>query len=84
MNNANNFLNLNIAQKVNWTKFDQFNLMYWNINSLRNKLYDIEEIAHQNSSKLIHFIALTETRILDSEVDYFNIPTLNSKLIMLL
>lgn len=78
MNNTDNFLNLKIVQKVNWTKFDQFNLIYWNINSIRNKLYDIEETAYQNSSKFIHFIALTETRILDSEIDYFNIPNYTS------
>lgn len=74
MINTDNFLNINAAQKVNWTKFDQFNMIYWNINSIRNKLYDIEEIVYQKRTKTTHFIAITETRILDNETDFFNIP----------
>lgn len=74
MNDTENFLNLNITQKVSWIKYDQFNMVYWNINSLRNKLYDIEEIAHQKITKIIHFIALTETRIFYHETDFFNLP----------
>lgn len=76
--NSNTFLNINCRQKLNWTKFDQFNMIYWNINSIRNKLFDIEEIAYQNSAKTTHFIALTETQILDNETDFFNIPNYNS------
>lgn len=78
MDNTNNFLDLDVVQRVNWTRFDQFNLIYWNINSIRNKLYDIEDIDYQNNSKTTHFIALTETRILDSETDLFNIPNYKS------
>lgn len=63
MSHNNNFLNINAVQKLNWCKFDQFNLIYLNINSIRNKLYDIEEMAYQNNKKITHFIALTETRI---------------------
>lgn len=78
MTQTNNSLDLNVIQKLNWTKFDQFNMIYWNINSIRNKLFDIEETAYQNSNKIIHFIALTETRIFDTETDFFNIPNYNS------
>lgn len=70
--------NFNLTQKVNWSKFDQFNLMYWNINSLRNKLFDIEESVYQNSRKIVHFIALTETRIFDNETEFFNISNYNA------
>lgn len=77
-NNIENFLNLNITQKVNWTKYDLFNMLYFNINSLRNKLYDIEELVYRNRSKTIHFVALTETRIFDHETDFFNIPNYHS------
>lgn len=78
MDDINNLLDVNVVQRVNWTKFDQFNLIYWNINSIRNKLYDIEDIVYKNSKKTTHFIALTETRILDSETDFFNIPNYKS------
>lgn len=73
-----NTSSINIIQKVNWTKYDQFNLLYLNINSIRNKLYDLEDIAHRNSSKIIHFIALSETRILDNEIVFFNLPNYNA------
>lgn len=63
---------------MNWSKFDQFNLIYLKINSLRNKLYDIEEIVNRNNIKIIHFIVLTETRIYDSETKFFNIPNYKS------
>lgn len=78
MNFNDNFLKPNVTQKVNWIKYDQFNMVYLNINSLKNKLYDIEDIAHQNKSKIIHFIALTETRISDNETKFFNIPNYHS------
>lgn len=74
MNDTNNLLDVNVVQRVNWTKFDQFNLNYWNINSIRNKIFDIEETVYQNRKKITQFIALTETRILDSETEFFNIP----------
>lgn len=51
MNHTTEFLNFNVVQKTNWTKYDQFNLVYLNINSLRNKLYDIEEIYTKITEK---------------------------------
>lgn len=78
MSDMDNILNVNAIQKVNWTEYDQINLLYSNINSIRNKLYDLEDVAHSSTSKIIHFIALTETRIFDTETDFINLPNYNS------
>lgn len=78
MNGDDSVLNLNVSQKTNWTKNDQFNMLYLNINSIRNKLYDLEDIVSKNKSKITHLIAFTETRISDNETEFFNIPNYNS------
>lgn len=82
MNNTDNSLSLDVTQKINWAKqgakYDQSNLMYWNINSIRNKLFDIEEIVIQKRAKTNHFIALIETRISENETDLFNVPNYNA------
>lgn len=78
MSISHNAFQIETKQKLNWFKYDQFNLIYWNINSIKNKLFDIEEIANQKKNKLIHFIALTETRITDNDNDLFNIPNYRS------
>lgn len=57
-------------------KLGKFNILYININSIRNKLDELELNIHdiQNSyEKIIHFIALTETRIFEADVPYFNL-----------
>lgn len=59
----------------------KFNLMYLNVNSVRNKLNDLElELFNltKNKRQVIHFIALTETRINDYETPYINIQNYNS------
>lgn len=65
---------------VNWTKYDNFNLLYWNANSIRNKLYTIEnEIqSNPNPDKIIHFIALTETRIFNHHTEFYNLQNYNA------
>lgn len=61
-------------------KLGKYNLLYLNINSLRNKLDELESIIDdiQNTNgKLIHFIALTETRINESDVPFYNLQNYN-------
>lgn len=46
-----------------------------NINSIRNKLEDLEYLIDQilnTNGKIIHFIAQTETKINESDVPYYN------------
>lgn len=66
-----------IAHIINKTKLDQFNLKYLNINSIRNKIFELENEIN-SSSKVIQFIALTETRIFPNETDLFNLPNYKS------
>lgn len=68
---------LEIAHSLNKTKFDQFNLKYLNINSIRNKIFELENEINSNNKK-IQFIALTEIRIFPNESDLFNLPNYNS------
>lgn len=63
-----------VTHKVNSCKFDKFNLKYWNINSIRNKLFEIENEINTNCNKIIHFLALTETRLSRNETGFYNIP----------
>lgn len=75
-----NFITPKVTQRVNWTKYDNFNLIYWNANSIGNKLYLIEnEIdMHSNLNKTIHFIAITETRIFPSQTEFYNLSNYNA------
>lgn len=66
-----------IAHSINKTKLDQFNLKYLNINSIRNKIFELENEIN-SSNKVIQFIALTETRIFPNETDLFNLPNYKS------
>lgn len=54
----------------------QFNILYININSLRNKLEDLEHLIgnFSNDNITIHFLALCEVRIDDNECMFFNLP----------
>lgn len=63
-----------VTHKINSFKFDQFNMKYWNINSMRNKIFEIENEVSLVSNKTVHFVALTETRIFENEIDLFNLP----------
>lgn len=78
--NNDDLIKPKVTQKVNWTKYDNFNLKYWNANSIRNKLYTIENEIHTNTSlnKTIHFIAITETRIFPHQTEFYNIQNYNA------
>lgn len=56
----------------------KFNILYLNINSIRNKLDELEiniqNIIKTNSQNFIHVIALTEVRVQEHLTKYFNIP----------
>lgn len=82
MNNINNFnsvLTLNVTHKADVKrKFDAFNLDYWNINSIKNKIYLIENDVNSHNGKTIHFIALSETRIKENETTFYNLPNYKS------
>lgn len=67
-----------VQYRVNSLKFDHFNLKYLNINSLRSKLFEIENDIYNNNTQIFHFIALTETRIFSNETGLFNLPNYKS------
>lgn len=77
MHNHCNVNNIEVSHRRNITKTDQFNLKYLNINSIKHKLFEIENDIHR-TNKIIQFIALTETRILPDEADLYNIPNYKS------
>lgn len=60
----------------------KFNILYLNINSIRNKLDELElniqNILKNNSQNLIHIIALNEVRLHEHITKYFNIPNYTS------
>lgn len=69
--------NLNINYFNYVLKCDkQFNILYININFLRNKLNELEDFIGNFSKNniTIHFVALCEVRIDDDECMFFNIP----------
>lgn len=67
-----------VIQKTNWTKYDTINLIYWNANSIRNKIYAIENEINSSNGKIIHIIAITESRIFEHETEFYNLPKYNS------
>lgn len=70
---------INIKYFKNKQGNGKFNLLYININSLRNKLFELEAQiqSHKNNNNQIHFIALTEVRIFEYDKIYFNLPEYN-------
>lgn len=75
---SDNILAHNVTHTINREKFDEYNLFYWNINSLRNKLYQIENEINTFKGKPIQFITLTETRIFEHDIPFYNIPKYNA------
>lgn len=72
---------LNVKYYKNKYGLGQFNLLYLNINSIRNKLTELEiqlQLILNETKKIVHFVALTEIRILDYDKPYFNLPEYNS------
>lgn len=69
--------NIDLKYTKNKLALSKFNILYLNINSILNKLDELEieiENVLRNSGNLIHVIALTEIRIHDHMTQYFNIP----------
>lgn len=58
----------------------KFNILYLNINSLLNKLNDIELLLDgcEREGILVHFLALTEVRLDDDSSEYFGIQNYKS------
>lgn len=69
---------INIKYYYNRIVRDKFNLLYININSIRNKLDELEllilEINKKESKNTVHLIALTEIRINEHETQFYNLP----------
>lgn len=67
---------INLKYTKSKLKLGKFNILYININSILNKLDDleiiIEQVLRENSGNLIHIIALTEVRIHEHVTQYFN------------
>lgn len=76
LNNIHEQINLNNFK--NRLVFGKYNILYININGLTNKLDDLELIITEFNvkypKKIVHFIALTETRLFDSQTLFFNLP----------
>lgn len=67
---------MNIKYNLKQAKLDKFNILYLNINSLRNKLDELEINIHniqKSNGKIIHFVALTETRVFEADTPFFNL-----------
>lgn len=67
-----------VFHRINCAKYDNINIKYWNANSIRNKLYTIENEVNLRSDKTTHIIAITETRIFDHQTEFYNLPNYNS------
>lgn len=68
----------NTKYKLNTFTLNKLNLLYFNINSIRNKIDEIEFIIAQYPNKIIHFIVLTEIRITSETNQFFHIPNYNA------
>lgn len=68
---------MNVKHKLNASRLGKVNLIYMNINSIRNKLDELEYLIGSYNNKIIHFIALAETRIKEEENYKFNIVNYN-------
>lgn len=74
----------NVQSQINLTHTNigltlgKFNILYFNINSIVNKLDEIElhiyELLKSHTNTVIHCIALTEVKLHENQVPYFNIP----------
>ena len=70
-------LKYNNNATLNKQSLDSLSILYLNINSLRNKLYDLEIFLTTLMFKP-DVILLTEVRILSNEHPYYNIPNYNA------
>lgn len=58
----------------------KFNIIYLNINSLKNKLHEIELMIeeHKRRGTVLHCIAMTEVRLDDDYSSYYNLSNYKS------
>lgn len=78
-NNRDEFIlnsNLKIKYFLNRNKLLKYNILYLNINSIKNKLYDLEDLIGNLGE--IHIIALTEIRIFSEQNQYYNLNNYNA------
>lgn len=68
---------INTKYKLNTFTLSKLNILYLNINSIRNKIDEIEIIIASHSNKIIHFMALTEIRITRETNKFYHIPNYN-------
>lgn len=68
---------VNIKYFDNRVVLSKYNLLYLNINSLKNKIEELElriiELNNKQKNKTIHFIALCEIRIGEHDTKYYNL-----------
>lgn len=62
-----------ISHKINATAYGGLNVLYLNINSIRNKIDEIEIYIANNKNNTIHIIALTEIRITYECNEYYQL-----------
>lgn len=86
MNNRNILANNQLFRNQNQMKLKhsnkkilmgKYNIIYLNINSIRNKLDELEDTINdlQNKcGKIVHFVALVESKISEHDVPYVNLP----------
>lgn len=77
---SNEPTSLNVKHSVGEILQSKYHILYININSLKNKLDDLEIFVHnlnENGSK-INIIAVTEINLHEEEVKFYNIQDYNS------
>ncbi len=77
MNNFSNFTNTQISHYLsndfkNVNRENKLNVLYFNAISLRNKYTDVTQFINSFNHK-IHIVVITETRLHDEEIKFFNI-----------
>lgn len=69
---------IKISHKIDTITYGDLNILYMNINSIRNKIEEIEHYLAINNNKIIHVIALTEIRILSECNKFFQLNNYNA------
>lgn len=68
---------MNVTHRLGDVRYNKFNLLYLNINSIKNKLDEVQ-IQVDQCPEPIHFIAMTEVRIFEYENKFFNLTGYNA------
>lgn len=69
---------VNITHKTHVASFGKVNILYLNINSLKNKLNELEFLIGSYGNTIIHIIALTEIRTKTEENDKYCLHEYNA------